>query len=100
MAMSPLTCIHRRQINTETTRQVTVIVFAGDRYKHGHSETDAFGGEDYRRILYAIFPLTKAELARVNDPAQRVLPYNYIRHMTPHMIAFADAKVLAQLVIT
>ncbi|DBA98329.1 TPA: hypothetical protein ACH3X1_001246 [Trebouxia sp. C0004] len=66
-----------------------------DKYRVGLTGTDPFGCEDYRKILYATFPLSRTDLARLSNPAQRFFPHNSIRHMTPHMIAFADAKVLA-----
>ncbi|DBA87530.1 TPA: hypothetical protein ACH3X1_004559 [Trebouxia sp. C0004] len=68
-----------------------------DKYKVGLTGTDPFGCEDYRKILYATFPLSRTDLARLSNPAQRFFPHNSIRHMTPHMIAFADAKIRSML---
>ncbi|DBA82158.1 TPA: hypothetical protein ACH3X1_007145 [Trebouxia sp. C0004] len=68
-----------------------------DKYRVGLTGTDPFGCEDYRKILYATFPLSRTDLARLSNPAQRFFPHNSIHHMTPHMIAFADAKIRSML---
>ncbi|DBB02808.1 TPA: hypothetical protein ACH3X1_013638 [Trebouxia sp. C0004] len=71
--------------------------YKDDKYRVGLTGTDPFGCEDYRKILYATFPLSRTDLARLSNPAQRFFPHNSIRHMTPHMIAFADAKIRSML---
>ena len=62
----------------------TSIVVAADKYGIRLTGADLFGCEDYRKILYATFPLSRAELARVSDPSQQFFPHNFIclMHLT------------------
>lgn len=65
---------------------------ADDRYRTGDTD-DPFGCEDYRKILLASFPLNREQLQERRSHPNPKPAHDDIVHLTPHMIAFVDAKV-------
>ena len=69
-----------------------VFIVADDRYRTGGTQ-DPFGCEDYRKILLASFPLNREQLQERRSHPNPKPAHDDIVHLTPHMIAFVDAKV-------
>lgn len=69
-----------------------VFTVADDWYRTGGTE-DSFGCEDYRKILLASFPLNREQQQERRSNPNPKPAHDDIVHLTPHMIAFVDAKV-------
>lgn len=75
--------------------EVSEALLQGDYYRLASEEppeeADYFACEDYRKIIYASWPLTQHQLNAKHISSWDA--HNHIHHLTAHQLAFADVKV-------